>query len=151
VKQLINRLTINKTYYLVGEVSDFEIALNNTKGIRHQVDGVNEFCFSPTASWGTLSGPIFNSQITVRALVAELDDGRVKINFRTRVRIEHYFLIILFIIFFICFNHADESPWVNFFLLGVWIIFHVWFHFIYRYQENRLIEKLVEKLRLREM
>lgn len=135
----------------MGQVADFETALINTKGIHHSVVNVNEFCFSPTISWGTLSGPIFNSQIIARALVAKLDNEIVTINFRTRVRIEHYFLVALFIVFFVVFNQTEESPWVNVFLFGAWTFSHLWSHFIYRYQENRLIEKLVEKLRLREM
>lgn len=148
MKELIKRLTIDKDFIFLGQFQDLNEVLKKSKDINYQMLSEREIQFSPTISWGT-GGMGF--KINVRALVSDLNSDRLKINIKTSVRPEHYFIIVLFIFFFIGIISSNESKWHIVFVFGLWIICHSWFQFIYRLQEKYLLDKIVKRLRLSKM
>jgi hypothetical protein len=152
MSDLIKLLTINKEFVFLGKIDDLKTTLTSSKDIDYELLSEREIKFRPTISWGTMTGQIrLVEGIHVRAYVAVLDSDRLKIFLQTKVRPEHYFLVVMFIIFLIAISFSDESKWALLYVSGLWIICHVWFQFIYRLQENRLVGKIVKKLSLTKM
>ncbi|MBI3221385.1 MAG: hypothetical protein HYZ44_17875 [Bacteroidetes bacterium] len=157
MKDLIKKLTIDKDYVFAGQRKDLINILQDTQVVNFKLIDHAEIKLYPDISWGTMvfKGGLTGLQvdgINVRAKTSTVGTDRLKINFRTRIRPEHYFIIGLFIFFFIGTIFSKEKPgWTFLFLFGLWIICHSWLQFIYRSQENNLIEKLVKKLRLEKM
>ena len=150
--ELMKLLTINKEFIFIGKIDDLIATLKSSTHIDYELLSEREIKFRPTISWGTMTGQIrLVEGINVRAYVAILDSDRLKIFLQTKVRPEHYFLIVMFIIFFIAIAFSDESKWALLYVIGLWIICHIWFQFIYRVQENYLVDKIVKKLRLTKM
>jgi hypothetical protein len=149
MKKLIKLLTIDKEFVFNGRLSDLQQILKNLKDINYETLSERELKFTPTISWGTLTmtgGVGFG--INVRAFLVDQGSDQLRIKFKTRVRPEHYFLIVLFIFFFIAAFANDEPKWLIPYVFGLWIIGHSWFQFIYRIQENYLVDKVAKKLRL---
>jgi hypothetical protein len=157
MEDLIRKLTIDKDYIFSGQRKDLINILQDTQVVNFKLIDHTEIKFYPDISWGTLvfKGGLAGLKvdgINVRAKTSALGTDQLKINFRTRIRPEHYFIIGLFIFFFTGTIFGKDEPWWTFiYLLGLWIICHSWFQFIYRSQENHLIEKVVKKLRLVKM
>lgn len=147
--RFIKSLTINRDYIFFGLQADFESQLNKIKWVRTNPTGKNEIKLFPFVSLGTLMfGGIGSLSINVLVRSSPIDEGTLKINFSTKIRPEHYFIAALFILFLIVFI-LKEGIGVGLFILGLWIIFHLWFQLVYRVQENHLIDKVVGKCRLR--
>lgn len=153
---LIKILSVDQDYVFLGERKDLVSILQETKVFKFRLIDHTEIRFYPDISWGTMVGGLPGLEvegINVRAKTSPLGTDRLKVNFRTRIRPEHYFMIGLFIFFFMgtAFSNKPEPWWTFLYLFGLWIICHSWFQFIYRAQENYLIEKLVKELRLVKM
>lgn len=73
------------------------------------------------------------------------------LNIKTKIRKENYFLFGMLILFEISGTFSNEDIWTHIFVVGLFIVSHFWFHFIYRLQENVLIKKVVSKLQLKEV
>lgn len=148
MKQLIRALTLNKEFVFNGQMEEFKEILKKSN-LNYETLSEREIKFTPTISWGTLTfGGGFSIGISVRALLSDLGPDRLKINLRTSVRPEHYFLIVVFIVFFINAISDDESKGMFIYVFVIWIVCHLWFQFIYRLQENSLADKVVKRLRL---
>lgn len=153
---LIKKLTIDRDYVFSGQRKDLITILQDTRVVNFKLIDHTEIKLYPDVSWGTLifSGGFSGLKIegiNVRVKTSPLGADKLKINFQTRIRPEHYFLIGLFTFFFVINASVKEPWWVFLYLLGIWAICHAWFQFIYRAQENDLIQKMVTKLRLVEM
>ena len=146
---LIKLLTINKEFVFSGKIEDLRRILKDSKDINYEVLSKRELKFTPDVSWGTMkmSGGV-NFGINVRAFLADEGSDQLRIKFKTSVRPEHYFLIVLFLFFFAGAIFSDESKWMILYIFGLWIICHSWFQFIYRLQENFLLDKVVKRLSL---
>lgn len=149
MKRLIKLLTLDKEFVFAGKQEDLMMLLKNSKDVNYEVLSDNEVQFTPDISWGTMSiGAGFSVGIKVNAILADREVDRVNVNFRTSIRPEHYFLIVVFVIFFVGIIFSNEPKWLILALFGLWIVCHAWFHFIYRLQETSLVDKVVKKLRL---
>jgi hypothetical protein len=149
MSKLIKLLTIDKEFVFIGQMGDLMEKLKNAKSINYEILSEREIKFMPNISWGTMvmaGGHGLVDGINIRASVNDLDSDRLKISLRTRVRPEHYFLIVLFIFFFMGVIFSSESKWLVLYVFGLWIICHSWFQFIYRLQENYLVDKIVKRL-----
>ncbi|MBS1553548.1 MAG: hypothetical protein JSU09_01365 [Bacteroidetes bacterium] len=147
-------LTVDREFIFNGQLTDFNERLGKLKDIRCNALSDREIKFSPFISLGTMviSGAVgLVDGINVRAIISDTDTNQLKINLKTKVRPEHYFIIVLFIFSFVAIIFSNESKWLIPYVFGLWIICHAWFQFIYQLQENHLIEKIVSKLRLREI
>lgn len=52
----------------------------------------------------------------------------------------------MFIGFYAILPMFEKPNWLYLYLFGIWIVCHFWFQFVYRYQENHVIENLVSKM-----
>ena len=150
----MKQVIIDRDYVFTGQIADFISAVQNIKKVNVSVFSDCEIKLSPTISWGTMTstgGLSFIDGINVKVLLSKLSENSVQVNFKTSVRPEHYIIIVIFIGFGIAVSLSDEPSWLYVYLFGLWIIMHLWFQFIYRFQENRLVEKLVDKLELKRM
>jgi hypothetical protein len=154
MKSIIKILTIDEEYVFLGDRRDLIDILQESKVVNFKLTDNTEIKLYPDISWGTMvfkGGLSLIDGINVRARTTDLEPGRLKVNFKTRIRPEHYFIIGLFAFFFLVTTFSSESKWIFIYLLGLWIVCHCWFHFIYRLQENHLMDKVIKKLRLVKM
>ncbi len=154
MNDLIKRLTIDKDFVFVGQLDDLKQELEKSKDLNFDILTEKEMKFFPTISWGTMAitnGIGLVDGINVRALISESNHGRLKVNLKTSIRPEHYFIIVIFIFISMVTILTEESKWIVLLDLVLWIIVHWWFQFIYRFQENYLVDKVVDRLRLTKM
>ena len=147
LKRFNNLLTIDKQFSFKGQLDELHEILRNSKDINYELLSERELRFTPDISWGTLriSGGV-SFGIYLKATLKEQDCSSVKINFKTNIRPEHYFIIAVFIFFFVGVIFSGESMWLFHYVLVLWIILHCWFQFIIRLQENYLLERIVKRL-----
>ncbi len=144
-------LTINKSFVLDGSREDFFQNLNDIKSINYAVVTFEEIELSPSASYGTLFMGSYGNGISVKAFLIQNKDKQLKINFKTKVRPEHYLIAAMIIGFYVILPMFEKPNWLYLYLFGIWIVCHSWFHFVYRYQENHIIKELVSKMGLEEI
>ena len=102
----------------------------------------DEFKFISTSSFGTLvfhNSPTSVEGIKGFAKIHQLENDTLKIDLKTKIRIEIYFILFTFVFIFFCFYMSGEyfPKWL-YSLLPISIL---WFWFIYRVQEKRLFNK----------
>jgi len=144
--KLFDRLKINEEFIYTGSSEEFEkdLKILENKDILIQRIDEQKIKFKPTFSWGTglSSGGIQIAEgINVIALTKQINEKLLKLNLTIKIRFEHYFIAIFYILFIVIMIVQKEKIWVYFFLLGLWIIFHLWFHWVYRIQERAVIKK----------
>lgn len=146
---LIKLFTIDKEFVFKGQLHDLSEILDRSKDINCEILSRRELRFTPDFSWGTLgiSGGV-SFEIYVSAFLTEHDPGQLIIHFKTGIRPEHYFFIVIILIIFGVTIFSDESKWLILYVAGLMIICHSWFQYIYRLQERYLIDKIVKKLKL---
>jgi hypothetical protein len=146
-------LVIDKNYVFPVNRKDFIRALEAAQVVNVQNLDNNEIKLYPDVSWGTMTtqGLSLVEGINVRATTCALDANRLRINFRTSVRVEHFMLIVIFIFFIIMIVAANGMSANLIVIGGLWAICHCWFQFIYRLQEKKVISKVVRKLELAEI
>jgi hypothetical protein len=148
MKQLVKRLTINKEFVFRGGIDDLKEILKNSKDINYKAFSAREIKITPSISWGTMTMSGIRVPISVRATFTEQNPGELRIILTTKIRPEHYLLVVLFTFCILGVVFSDEPDWLTIYVFGLWIICHLWFQFIYRLQENHLINKLVARLGL---
>jgi len=148
MRKLVKRLTIDKEFVFIGEVDDFKARIKNlNEGITCWASSDHQYTFLPSVSFGTMTRP-FNLGISVNAVISPIDQERLSVKLKTSLRPEHFFIILAFIIVLVSAITSDESAWRIVFLSGLWVVSHALCHFIYRLQEEQLIDKLTTKLKL---
>src|SRR5438132_686827 len=104
MKNIIKILTIDKEYVFLGDKKDLISILQESRVVNFKLIDHTEIKLYPDISWGTMvfkGGVGLVDGINVRIKTSALESARLKVNFRTRLRPEHYFIIGLFIFFFI--------------------------------------------------
>ena len=143
---------IEKEYAFSGTLVDFNEKVRTFKSINVELLSENEIKFSSQLSLGTMIsniGLFATEDINIRATISEFDAERLRIKLSSKVRFEHYFIAFMFILFLVFSIVEKESIWLIPSLLALWIIFHSWFQYIYRSQENQIIHTVVSKLNLK--
>lgn len=148
MRKIIWSLTINKSFVFDGSREDFFQNLNDIKSINYEVVTFEEIELSPDVSYGTLFLGSYGYGISVKAFLSQNEDNQLKINFKTKVRPEHYLIAVMIIGCYAILPIFEKQNWLYLYLFGIWIVCHFWFQFFYRYQENHVIENLVSKMGL---
>ena len=153
LKKPFKYLRINKSFQFLGTFEalrlEMESLTDNYSEFTCNRLSINSFEILSIVSLGTLtvSGGSFNP-IRVQAEITKLDEATSLVNISTYVRIEHYFFVLIFAVILMTEIYM-KGPWsMSLITIGVFFIFHLWFHFIYRLQENSLIKKIVKQLGL---
>lgn len=145
MKSLIKSITINRIYTFFGSKEDLNAHIRKSN-INHTVINEDLVEFAASISWGTGT---HMPPIAVKVSVVKVDFDEIKVMIKTIIRPEQYFVMAVGIIVLVAsFFQVDEMP-VPIYVLLVWIFFHVWFHFVFRVQENILAKKVAKALNLR--
>lgn len=150
----LKHLTLNRSFIFDGNREEFMDILRQTDNIAIEKTTKQEIKIAPTVSWGTLtfSGGASSYGINIRANLTEFGPNKLKVHLRTPIHPEHYLVIVTFIFFLVISGFSGgskKSEW--FYVLGIWIVCHLWFHFMYRLQENYILKKIVDKLGLKKV
>ena len=147
---LLNKLRLNQEYSYFGRLEEGESKLLALDGVRVEKIGNNKYKLRPVRSLGVLmtSGAQLVDGINVNTTVTEMDKNKQAYLFTTTIRVEHFFIATLFLLFLIGMIAQHEPYYTFLFLLGLWVIFHSWFQMIYRYQEKAIVDEAVQKMRL---
>ncbi|MEM9833791.1 MAG: hypothetical protein AAF944_24390 [Bacteroidota bacterium] len=153
--KLLDKLLINEEFIYTGNLEELERDLRvlEDKSILIQKLDEQKIKFKSTFSWGTLKatdGFQVVEGINVMALTNQLDENLLKLKFITKLRPEHYFIAALYILFIAIMIVQKEEVWVCLLLFGLWIVFHICFHWVYRMQERTVIKSVVNGLKLKE-
>lgn len=143
------RLTIGKKFVFEGNRASLDEILR-TSDLNYSTVTESEVVFYPTVSFGTLTAGGLGSRISVTALLTPFGEDRTSIHLRTDVRPEHYLIVVTFMIILVTTSLADDPGTTSPCIFATWPVCHVWFQFIYRLQENHLVENIKSKLRLSE-
>ena len=97
---------------------------------------------------GTIRASGISAPIKVDLDTKEERNGTTLITFSTSIRVEKFFILGTFLIFFLG-SVLDNQPWYTFLALpALFLIVYGWFHWVYRAQEKSLMESVVEELDL---
>ncbi|MFN3999004.1 hypothetical protein [Algoriphagus sp.] len=90
MRKIIELLKIDKSFVFEGSREDFFFKfLKDQKSINYEVVTFDEIELSPDVSYGTLFIGSFGFGISVKAFLSQIEDNRLKINFKTKIRVEH--------------------------------------------------------------
>ena len=152
VKWIRSKLTINETYFFKGTKDELLDALNQLSNSRKWVDGFNAahdqgniYSMSPTVSWGTMG---MGASITVYIQYEDHDDTVQKVKIYTSIRPEIWLSVPLFVLISIYIFIQERNIWSILLVPPILIISIIWFNFIYKIQEEALIQKLRKKIKL---
>ena len=88
--------------------------------------------------------------INVLMNIKKDESANPTVHVTSKLRVEHYIFVALFSLIFLITLLSNEPWYLPLFILGLFFIFHFWFHLVYRVQENELINKLRGQLKLQE-
>jgi hypothetical protein len=86
--------------------------------------------------------------IYLAATIRETDSQYRTIRFESPLRLEHIFIIIVFLLIAITASFRHQPPVAVIGFFAAWLFCHLWFHFLYRFQERSLLRKVVNNLSL---
>lgn len=127
-----------------------DFLLSNHKRFRTTELGNRTYKIAAKFSLGTLhfTGG-FGMPINVQMSIDEMSSSSPTVNVKSKIRVEHYFMIFVFGFMLTINTVTGNQPWyLPLYSLGLFIICHFWFHMVYRVQENELINKLKGQLKL---
>tara|TARA_B100000949_G_scaffold205281_1_gene195347 strand:+ start:3446 stop:3922 length:477 start_codon:yes stop_codon:yes gene_type:complete len=149
MKNLIEKTLLTESIEFNGSVSELKEYIRFKRERKFKLDWISdtEFKFLANVSIGTVivnHNPGFFDGIKGYAKLTELNNGKTKIELRTKLRVEMYIIGVLFLVFLSIFLFSNEN-------LPIWILFLfpamiLWFGFVYRFQEKRLFEKVRQYL-----
>ena len=157
MNKYIPQLRINRTFKYSGtskELYDFLQEMSAEKwykGADYSIDDLGNFEFRVKSkfSFGTIR--FFNSVSAGIYCKLKMDNPNVVeknpiVKITTGIRIEHFFILVI-----LAFITLKEG--ISFLLpaLGITLFASLWFHIMYRWQENSLIDKVVYSCRLEEI
>lgn len=149
MKNLIEKTQLTESLEFNGSISELKehICFKRERKFRFDWISDTEFKFLANVSIGTFmfkyTPGVFDG-IKGYAKLTELNNGKTKVELRTKLRVEMYIFGILFLVFLSIFLFSKEN-------LPIWILFLfpamiLWFGFVYRLQEKRLFEKVRQYL-----
>jgi hypothetical protein len=144
-------LLVDRQFKFDGLKNELVDSIAKVKGVSIMKVNDNKIKIYPWISIGTLvlkSGQSWIDGINVKAELADNDKGLTRIRLLTTLRPEHYFIAGVFTLFFL-FLPLDKEVIYN--LIESWLIAHIWFQIICRIQEELLVRKLINRLRLIKM
>ena len=127
-----------------------EFLSSNHRRFRTTKLGDRVYRIAARISLGTLHfAGFFGFPINVQVSIDAQNDTNPIVSITSKIRVEHYFMIFVFG-FILTGNLAiGKEPWfVPLIFAGLFVIFHFWFHMVYRVQENYLIKKIRGQLNL---
>lgn len=132
----------------ISRKSDYSKAL----GFYSHVYSENEFRITAYSSLGTMIVNYWISPtigISAFGRIEKLDDKQTKVIIKTKTRFEIYFFVAFIIVMYIGMINSDQI--IPFWVFLIPLIVIPWFHLVYRFQEDNIIENLIYSVGLKEM
>jgi hypothetical protein len=145
MKEIIEKILLKESIEFNGSISELKEQIRFKKERKFSLDwfSENEFKALSKFSLGTLiidGFPGATDGIKAYGKLTELTNGKTKIELRTKLRIELYFVSIIPILAItVVFLTGKEIPLWSIFLFPFIVL---WFWFIYRLQEKLLFGKI---------
>lgn len=153
--QMLKYLQINRTFEFPGHIAELMERMNylekTTKRFRTTQLSKWNYMISAPFSMGTIHAMGgLGVPINIQMRIVQSDMSSPKVYVTSNIRVEHYFLIVLFTIMFLITLFNNEPWYLSLLPIGLFFVSHYWFHMVYRVQENELINKVKGQLRLKE-
>lgn len=100
IRKIVEFLTVDKSYVFEGDRNDFFKNLSNQKSINYEVVTYDEIVLPPYVSYSTILIGSYGFGISVQAFLTKIDEIQLKINFKTKIRAEHYVIAAIIIGFY---------------------------------------------------
>ena len=150
MEEIIEKILLKDKIEYQGSIEELKKKLNDSKNRKYKVEWISnkEFKFLSNWSLGTmivngLPGTV--DGIKGYGIIEEKkENNKLEIQLKTKIRIEMYFIIGIFLIFFVVAIFSEEKfpNWIYFLLP----IFLIWFWGVYRIQENLLFKKVKQHI-----
>lgn len=143
-------LKYRKSVIYKGSLQQFEDSLFNYKSGNAIKLRNTSYKLLSNFSLGTVivnNNPGLVEGIKVEIAVSKLNENELELNFSTRIRIEHYFFAGIFLLITFILLITSVFQWKFLFILLFWPLVHLWFQFIYRSQEEYLVNNFIKSLK----
>lgn len=145
LKSILDRTLLTESLIYFGSVNELkeQICLKKKKGFRIEWISNEELKIVSNFSLGTLivkSHPNYFDGIRAFAKLTELGDGTTRIDLKTKLRAEFYFLIGIPILAILASLLTDEH--ITFWNILPTPLIVLWFWFVYRLQEKILFRRV---------
>lgn len=150
----LRKFELHRDYIYFGSIEDFETSFLNFKNCTPQKLSGTNYKMNALASLGiAITNPTnLVEGINVKLTVTRKSDVEQIIHFHAGVRGEIIFIAVIGIVITIGIALSNPEPfWMPLAVGGSLLIAVLWFHFIYRLQEDSLVESAARKLRLKRM
>jgi hypothetical protein len=144
---------MEKEFVFAGQIQDFKESLEASNDLEYEILPDNKIVFRPQISVGTMQVRFLGLSfyrvggIKVKAQISKMDSRFLRITLRTDSMIEHYFQMLVFITLEVALLAGGQHK-AFFIVLGIWILSHAFLQCVYRFQENRLVRRIVSKFKL---
>lgn len=149
MKSLVEKTLLKESFEFKGSLSELKEHIRFNRERKFRLDWVSdtEFKFLAKVSVGTMMlyyNPKSIDGIKGYAKLTEMENGKTKIEMRTKLRVEMYIIGFLFLLFLSIFLFSNKN--LPFWILFLFPVMAFWFWFVYRFQEKRLFEKVKQYL-----
>lgn len=144
MKELIGKVILKESIEFNGSIAELKEKIQSQTERKFKFEWIseNEFKILSKISMGTFilnSSPKYFEGIKGFGELIKLENGTTKIDLKTKLRIELYFIgIVPMLAIIISFLSDQKIPLISVFLVPFLIL---WFWFIYRFQEKTLFRK----------
>jgi len=140
----------NQTYFYPGNITELENEMSKLTWPVVKKIAAKKYKISPVFSFGTLllANGIGIERINVVVSIKEIDAQRQQVCFSTKLRVEHYLVAGICLISILAAIKQNEPLLTYPLILGIWILAHLFFQWIFSIQENQVIKGTVEQLHL---
>ena len=149
MNQILDKFLLKDKIEFKGSVEDLKKKINESKGRKYDIEWISNSKFKFLSKWsiGTLMvkyNPRAVDGIKGYGNFDEKGNNKIEIHLTTKLRIELYFILGIFVFFFVgaIFMKEVFPIWI-YFLLPICLI---WFWFVLRVQEKSLFKKVKQHL-----
>jgi hypothetical protein len=122
----------------------------NTGGITFDKNK-SEYTIYANISLGTLMFMGGGFSIKIHLTIEESISKEQIVRIFTYLRPENYFFVFAFVLTFIAILLSNQSILPPLITIGIFVLSSLWFNFIYKIQEENLLEKVTKQLKLRKI
>jgi hypothetical protein len=156
MKKLRSLFIMDKSFKYKGSLEDLKQKMTifsqskKTGGITFDKNK-SEYTIYANISFGTLMFTGGGFSIKIHLTIEESIPKEQIIRVYTYLRPENYFFGFAFILSFIVAIMSNQSLLPPLITIGIFVLTILWFNFIYKVQEEILVEKIIKQLKLRKI
>ena len=150
--KILNKFKLKRSYYFHGELTELDRRISEITSDLVYKKSETEYTFFSRSSLGVLivkGAHGITPPINVSAKITSINPNKHKVDFSSKIRIEHLFFVLFFGLMIYATFASNEPLTTLWFVMGLWLVFHLWFQFIYRIQEKGVVDEVAKIIRLR--